>query len=719
MATSNISTVENNLVKETLYLNTEDQVLVSRALRYAKSAHNAQLRMSGDEYIRHPIEVARILAELHMDGNTLATALLHDILEDTETTYQELEKDFGVTIAKLVNGVTKLDKLSAMSSEQIQAENIRKMLLAMSEDVRVVLVKLADRLHNMRTLEFLSPERQQRIARQTLDIYAPLAHRLGIGQIKWELEDLSFSYLYPGEYKSIVSQFTHKRKEREQYLTDTEEIIGKELERIGIKGSISGRPKHVYSIWRKMEKLDKTFEEIYDLNAIRVSVATIPDCYGTLGVIHSLWKPIPGRFKDYIAMPKSNGYQSLHTTVISLSGESLEIQIRTYEMDTVAEFGVAAHWHYKEGSKPDTKTNEKLAWVRLLLDWQTELLDAEQFVDAIKFEIFEDEVFVFTPKGEVQNLPTGSTPVDFAYRIHTEVGHRCIGAKVNKLMVTLDTTLENGDIVEILTTKTHHGPSRDWLTFAKTSSAREKIRQWFKQERREENITRGKELLDKELKRVQKRNLGSVNELLLKSISVDLGYKELDEFLAAIGYGELSAQSILLKLAAKEPQSEQLLSPLPPLPQNKKTVSGKISVLGTSNALTNLAACCHPLPGDLIQGYVTRGKGVSVHKADCSNIRRVQQPERLVMVSWEPIQHQLFPVSIVIRGDDRPGLLRDVATTIAANNTNMQGAEAKTVPIGGNAMIKASVNVSSLKELSKLLGQLESIKSVHSVQRES
>jgi len=705
-----------DLVKKADYLSEKDLALLTKAYETAAKAHLDQNRLSGEKYIQHPLNVADILVDLRLDAETLATAILHDVVEDTYVTLPDLQKEFGKEIAKLVAGVTKLEKISMYSAEQVQAENIRKMLVAMAEDIRVVLIKLADRLHNMRTIEALPEARRMRMARETMDIYAPLAHRLGIWQVKWELEDLAFSQIDPQAYAEIVSLVKGKRKEREVFVTEISEILERELERVGIHADISGRPKHVYSIWRKLDSTGKTFEDIYDLIAIRVSVDSIKDCYGVLGVIHSLWKPVPGRFKDYIAMPKSNGYQSLHTTLISHSGEPMEIQIRTHEMHETAEVGVAAHWHYKEGGKGDSKTDEQFGWLRLLMEWQKDLLDAENFVDHVKVDIFQEEVFVFTPKGEVRSLPAGSTPIDFAYRIHTEVGHHCIGAKVNGRMTSLDTQLENGDIVEILTTKSAHGPSRDWLTFAKSSSAREKIRQWFKKERRDENIVRGKELLEKELRRIQRRGLGDVSAKLLLAVAADFQYQELDDFYAAVGYGDISTQSALLKLVAKEPTPDTPLMALPPTP--RQSLSGNVKVHGHSGLMTTLAQCCRPVPGDVIKGYITRGKGVSVHREECVNIRHAQHPDRVVDVEWDRSAREVFPVQLKIEAWDRTGLLRDIATVIADHKTNLTGVEVQ-VYDDKTAVISAVVEVASLSDLSRLLERIEAIKDVHSVARDT
>ena len=705
-----------DLVKKADYLNEQDLALLTKAYETAARAHLDQNRLSGEKYIQHPLNVADILADLRLDAETLATAILHDVVEDTNITSADLQKEFGKDIAKLVAGVTKLDKISMYSAEQVQAENIRKMLVAMAEDIRVVLVKLADRLHNMRTVEALPEARRVRMARETMDIYAPLAHRLGIWQVKWELEDLAFSQIDPQAYAEIVSLVKGKRKEREAFVAEISEILERELERVGIRAEISGRPKHVYSIWKKLDSTGKAFEDIYDLIAIRVSVDSIKDCYGVLGVIHSLWKPVPGRFKDYIAMPKSNGYQSLHTTLVSHSGEPMEIQIRTHEMHETAEVGVAAHWHYKEGGKGDSKTDEKFGWLRLLMEWQKDVLDAENFVDHVKVDIFQEEVFVFTPRGEVRSLPAGSTPIDFAYRIHTEVGHHCIGAKVNGRMASLDTRLENGDIVEILTTKSAHGPSRDWLTFAKSSSAREKIRQWFKKERRDENIVRGKELLEKELRRIQRRGLSDVNDKMLLAVAGDFQYQELDDFFAAVGYGDISTQSALLKLVAKEPPPDTPLTPLPPTP--RQSLSGNVKVHGHRGLMTSLAQCCKPVPGDLIKGYITRGKGVTVHRGDCVNIRHAQHADRVVEVEWDLAAREMFPVQLKIEAWDRTGLLRDIATVIADQKTNLTGVEVQ-VYDDKTAVISAGVEVASLTDLSRLLERIESVKDVHSVARDT
>jgi GTP pyrophosphokinase len=688
---------------------------VFRAYETAAHAHADQRRLSGEQYVEHPLNVALILAELRLDPDSLVAALLHDVVEDTTVTSREVEKDYGQTVAALVDGVTKLSKIPIRSEQQLQAENIRKMLLAMAEDVRVVLIKLADRLHNMRTVNALPAERRLRMARETMDIYAPLAHRLGIWQIKWELEDLAFEQLNPEAFHDVVRRLARRRKERETFVRDMSEVLERELEKIGIVAQITGRPKHLYSIYQKMSKGGKEFSEIYDLVAMRVMVDQIKDCYGVLGVVHSLWKPVPGRFKDYIAMPKSNGYQSLHTTVVSHTGDPMEIQIRTHDMHETAEFGIAAHWQYKEGveARPQAGRDEKFSWLKLLADWQKEVLDPEKFLDAVKVDIFQDEVFVFTPKGDVLALPSGSTPVDFAYRIHTEVGHRCLGSKVNGRMVPLDHQLSNGDIVEVLTSRAPHGPSRDWLNFVKTTSAREKIRAWFKKERREENIAKGRELLDKELRRLRQRPLTSLKTEELQELCRQFRFNDVNDFLAAIGYGDVSPHSVVARMSDMV-QEEDAVIPLAPATAAR---TGRVLVRGEKGLATTLASCCQPVAGDPIVGYTTRGKGVTVHRADCLNAVNALDRLRLVDVTWEEGAAHVYPVSIKVEAWDRPGLLRDVAAVIAENRVNMSSVEVH-VYDDRTAVMSATVEVNSLAQLSQLLDKLEAVKDVQAVTRE-
>ncbi|GAC1654115.1 MAG: bifunctional (p)ppGpp synthetase/guanosine-3',5'-bis(diphosphate) 3'-pyrophosphohydrolase [Candidatus Dormibacteraceae bacterium] len=709
----------SELLKVAEHLAPADRDLVERAYERAAAAHTGQRRLSGEAYVNHPLQVAGILAELNLDAATIIAALLHDTVEDTQLTAAELTAEFGPEVAKLVEGVTKLGRISIRTEQEHQAENIRKMLLAMAEDIRVVLIKLADRLHNMRTLEFLPEPKRMKISRETLDIYAPLAHRLGIWQVKWELEDLAFRNLQPDDYKEVVKRINRQRKDRETVVSDLREILARELEKIEIEADISGRPKHVYSIWQKMHRDEKEFAEIYDLLAIRVLVSSVKDCYGVLGVVHSLWKPMPGRFKDYIAMAKSNGYQSLHTTVVSQSGDPIEIQIRTHEMHRFAEYGIAAHWAYKEGAAPSgtkgTRFDERFSWLRLLMEWQKEVLDAEQFVDAVKVDIFEDEVFVFTPKGDVLNLPAGSTPIDFAYRIHTEVGHRCIGAKVNGRMVPLEYELKNGEIVEVLTTRSPHGPSRDWLNFVKSASARERIKKWFKAQRRDENISKGRDLLDKELRRMHRMALASLPDGRLEELSKQYRFPTADDFLAAIGYGEVSPHSVIMKLALVAGDDGDELKSIPLIPHVEPTA--RVLVRGERGVYTTVAACCQPVPGDAILGYTTRGKGVTVHRTDCVNVVNAVEHDRLVPVDWDTMASHLYPVGIKIEAWDRTGLLRDIATVVAESKVNMSSVEVH-VYDDKSAVVSTTVEIDSLSQLSRLMEKLEQVRDVHTVARE-
>jgi len=689
---------------------------VAQAYEVAAMAHTGQRRLSGEEYVNHPLEVASILADLRLDAATIIAAILHDTVEDTELTIEEVEQKFGADVARLVQGVTKLGRISFRTPQQHQAENIRRMLLAMADDVRVVLIKLADRLHNMRTLDALPEHKRKRIARETLDIYAPLAHRLGIGQVKWELEDLAFRQLEPDAFEEVVGRLQRRRAEREALVEDLREILARELEKIEIEAEIDGRPKHVYSIWQKMQRDQKDFTQIYDLSAIRVLVGSIKDCYGVLGVVHSLWKPLPGRFKDYIAMPKSNGYQSLHTTVISHSGEPIEIQIRTVEMHQVAEFGVAAHWSYKEGGR-DAAFDEKLSWLRLLMEWQKEVQDAESFVDQVKVDLFQDEVFVFTPKGDVLNLPAGSTPIDFAYRIHTEVGHRCIGAKVNGRMIPLDYELRNGEIVEVLTSKAPgHGPSRDWLGFVKSASAKERIRKWFKSQRREENIAKGRDLLEKELHRMHRLTLSQLPEGKLDEIAQLYKYNSVDDFYAAIGYGDLSPHSVVMRMALVPGDDQDVLKAIPLIPQ--VTPIARVLVKGERGVHTTVATCCQPVPGDAIIGYTTRGRGVTVHRMDCINAINAPDQARVVPVDWDTEAAQMYPVAIKIEGWDRTGLLRDIATVVAESKVSMSRCEVH-VYDDRTAVVDCTIEIDSLSQLSRLMEKLEQVRDVHTVAREA
>src|SRR5436309_7836826 len=682
----------SELLRVADHLDPKGQVMVRKAYERAATAHHGQRRLSGEDYASHPLELPACLADAELDAEKIAAALLHATVEDTNLTADEVKREFGPEVARPVDGVTKLGRISLRTDQQQQAENIRKMMVAMAEDLRVVLIKLADRLHNMRTLEPLAEPTRRKISRETLDIYAPLAHRLGIGQIKWELEDLAFRNLEPDAYTDVISRIARKRADRESLVSDLREILARELEKVGIQAEITGRPKHIYSVWQKMTREGKDFSEIYDLSAIRVLVDSVRDCYGVLGVGHSLWKPMPGRFKDYVAMPKSNGYQSLHTTVITHTGEPIEIQIRTHEMHRVAEFGVAAHWTYKEGGK-DASFDQKLSWLRSLLEWQNEVGDAESFLNTVKVDLFQDEVYVFTPRGDVINLPADSTPVDFAYRIHTEVGHRCIGAKVNGRMVPLDYALQNGEIVEILTSNGPHGLSRGWLNFVKCASAKERIRKWFKSQRREEHGAKGHDLLDKELHRMHRISLADLPGPKLLEVANLHRFASVDDFLAAVGYGDLSPHSVVMRLALSLDAPGGDLRTIPLIPQVQP--SPRVLVRGEQGILTTVATCCQPVPGDAIVGYTTRGKGVTVHRADCINAGNAQDSARVVPVDWDSDATHLYPVAIKIEAWDRQGLMRDIATVVAENRVNMSALEVH-VYDDKTAVVSATVEIDSL-----------------------
>ncbi|MDP9271734.1 MAG: bifunctional (p)ppGpp synthetase/guanosine-3',5'-bis(diphosphate) 3'-pyrophosphohydrolase [Chloroflexota bacterium] len=687
--------------------------LIERAHELAATAHEGQKRASGEPYITHPLEVAFYLAELQMDAETLAAALLHDAPEDTDVSLADIEKRFGREVTRLVDGVTKLSKFgSARTMEEQQAENIRKMFMAMAEDVRVVVIKLADRLHNMRTLQYLSPDKQVRIARQSMEIYAPLAHRLGMWQIKWELEDLAFKYLQPDTYRKLADMLADQRRVRESFINKSIGILRKELAKVGIEAEISGRPKHLFSIYKKMERKGAEFDEIYDIHAVRLLVRDVKDCYAALGVVHSLWRPIPGQFDDYIAVPKANMYQSLHTAVIGPDAKPLEVQIRTSQMHEVAEAGIAAHWRYKEGSRGDRRYDEKLAWVRQLIEWQREVSDATEFVEGLKLDLFQDQVFVFTPKGDVKDLPAGAGPLDFAYRIHTDVGHRTIGAKVNNRLVPLDYRLRNGDIVEIITTKAAHGPSRDWLGLVRTNQAREKIRQWFKRQERDENVSQGKELLDRELRRIAHETLASADGDKVMEIATGLHYRELDDFYAAIGYGAVSPSSVVSKLEVHDDVAITLPEVAPPAAPSTTGVRVK----GVGDLLVRFAKCCSPIPGDPIVGYVTRGKGVTIHRATCPSVLSERDIERLIDVEWESAGLQTYPITVRIEAIDRPGLLNEITNVVAEFKVNIVAASVGVHP-DGMASITATLKVTSLQQLSRVLTRIERLHDVTSVTR--
>ena len=687
---------------------------VERAFDLAVVAHHGQVRATGEPYVTHPIASAQILAELGIDTIAIQAALLHDVPEDTEYSLTDVEETFGAEVAQLVDGVTKLSRFSTHSHEQQQAENIRKMLLAMAQDIRVVLIKLADRLHNMRTLYGLPSDKQQRIARQTMEIYAPLAERLGIWQMKWELEDLAFKVLEPERFRELAKLLDTRRKDRGTYIDRAIAELNQRLDAAGIRADVEGRPKHIYSIWKKMERKGAEFGEIYDVYAVRLLVEDVRDCYAALGIVHSIWRPIPGQFDDYIAVPKNNLYQSLHTAVIALDGKPLEIQIRTHQMHQVSEVGIAAHWRYKEGTKSDRAYDAKLAWLRQLMDWQRDVSDATEFVEGIKLDIFQDQVFVFTPKGDIKDLPAGATPLDFAYRIHTDVGHRTIGSKVNNRLVPLDYRLKNGDIVEIVTTKGEHGPSRDWMNVVRTSHAREKIRQWFKRKDRDENIVHGRESLERELRRLARTSIASVGLEQITEAAKHYNYESLDDFYAAIGYGAVGAQSVVMRLGVVDDGQSTLPTVAPP---ERLTRTGGVRVKGVGNLLIRFAKCCNPIPGDPIVGFITRGKGVTVHLQTCSTVVNEREVGRLIEVDWESAPSATYPIAIRVEAYDRTGLLSDITQVVAENKVNILSAHVGVTP-DHTAVVTATLQVASVSQLARVMSRIETLKDVISVQRD-
>jgi GTP pyrophosphokinase len=691
-----------------------DQKPLRAAFEFAQQAHRDQTRVTGEPYMMHPLAAAQILADIGIDPVAVEAALLHDVPEDTDFTLNEVEERFGAEVAQLVDGVTKLSKFSTHSHEEQQAENIRKMFLAMADDIRVVLIKLADRLHNMRTLYALPPDKQARIARQTLEIYAPLAERLGIWSVKWELEDLAFKTLEPQAYRELARMLDTRRKSREAFIHRAIEVLRPELASAGIKADLSGRPKHLYSIRRKMQRKSADIGEIYDIYAIRILVDEVRDCYAALGVVHSLWRPIPGQFDDYIAVPKPNLYQSLHTAVIAMDGNPLEIQIRTHAMHQTSEVGIAAHWRYKEGSRSDREYDAKLAWLRQIVDWQRDISDATEFVEGIKLDVFQDQVFVFTPKGEVKDLPAGATPLDFAYRIHTDIGHRCIGAKVNNRLVPLDYRLKNGDIVEIVTTKGEHGPSRDWMNLVRTSHAREKIRQWFKRQERDENIAHGRESLERELRRLARTSLGAVGQDRILEIARAYNFDNLDDFYAAVGYGAIGSQQVVTRLGVVD-DAQLALPPTTPPPGPSR--QGGVRVKGVGDLLVRFGKCCHPIPGDPIIGFITRGKGVTVHLRNCRTVLGERETPRLIDVEWESQVQQTYPISIRVEAYDRTGLLSDISQVVAENKVNIMAANVAVSP-DRTATVKATLEVASVAELARVMSRLEQLKDIISVQRD-
>lgn len=716
------------------YLNDNQVAFVHKAYDVAAKAHANQRRKSGEPYIIHPLGVATILAELQMDETTLAAAFLHDVVEDTETTLDQLKEMFGVKVADLVDGVTKLGKIEYISKEDQQIENYRKMFLAMAKDIRVIMIKLADRLHNMRTMKYMPVHKQQSISRETMEVYAPLAHRLGIYTIKWELEDLAFRYMEPEIYYDLVEQVKVKRREREAMIHEAMAEIKEHLDEQHIKCEIQGRPKNFYSIYKKMQRDHKELSEIYDLLAIRVLVDTVADCYGTLGVVHSLWRPIPGRVKDYIAVPKSNMYQSLHTTVLYHNGQPLEIQIRTFEMHRISEFGIAAHWRYKESggksnmpSGGDKDFEAKLSWLRQLLEWHKDMSDSRDFVNTVKMDVFADEVFVFTPRGDVIDLPVGSVPIDFAYRIHTDVGNRCVGAKVNGRIVPLDYKLSNGDIVEVITSKQATGPSRDWMNIVGSSDTRNKIRSWFKKERREENIAKGREMLEKETKRLGYDIKVLLKADKLKTVAASFRLDGEEALYASVGYGGVTLNGVMSKLVElyKKEQKltvtkdlSQLLAELKPR-RSKAKASHGILVKGEEGIMVKLARCCNPIPGDLVIGYITRGSGISVHRTDCPNVlsNNPDEQRRLIEVSWDITTDAVYKVNIVINASDRPGMMADIMQVTSEAKLNINALNCRTDK-HKNAYITMGLDISNLEQLDNIMNKIKRMKGVYSVERQ-
>lgn len=709
-----------------------DIKLIQKAYNYAVQKHGDQKRKSGEPYIIHPTNVAYTIAELGLDEQTICAALLHDVVEDTDATYDDIKNEFGPEVAEMVDGVTKLKLIQHASIEENQVENYRKMFLAMGKDIRVIIIKLADRLHNMRTLEFLRRDRQIAIAKETMQLYAPLANRLGFYSMKWELEDLAFKYLYPEEYGELIKGIEQKREERLKFIEKIMADIRVQLKKQHIEAEVTGRAKHLYSIYRKMQRDNKTLEQIYDLFALRIIVNSVKDCYTALGVVHEMYTPMPGRFKDYIAVPKANMYQSIHTTLLGEKGTPFEVQIRTCDMHRIAEYGIAAHWAYKEanyGSKKGQQIvrvqDDKLAWLRESLEWQQEMQDPQQFLETLKTELFEDEVYVFTPKGAIKVLPKGATPIDFAYSIHAEIGNHMTGAKINSKMVPIITQIKNGDIVEILTSDNSKGPSMDWLKFVKSSSARNRIMSWFKKEKKEENIEKGKDSIERELKRI-----GMTYEELFKTEYINpmlerYKYKNLEEMYAAVGFGAITATKIIARMLIeyrKEHKEEQIIEEkieeLATAKRNNiKPSDSGIIVKGIDNCLVKLSKCCNPLPGDEIIGYITKGRGVSVHRKDCVNVNELLKEEnRIIDVQWCNQEKVIYTVEIEIFANDRNGLLADIVQKINESKAKLLGVNARATK-ERVAVTEVTLEVDSLEGLNKIIRELRKIDSVYEVNR--
>ena len=728
---SEMSPVTIDMILEAVkrYQPNADTDLIRRAYELADAAHKGQKRVSGEDYIIHPLAVAKILTDLQIDDITISAAILHDVVEDTTHTLDEMRERFGDEVAMLIDGVTKLGRIQYKSKEEQQLESYRKMFLAMAKDIRVIMIKLADRLHNMRTLKYMREDKQKRIARETIEIYAPLANRLGISNVKWELEDLCLRYLDPKAYYDLVESVKQKRQERQAFIDEAHEQIVEKLEEAHITAEIQGRAKHFYSIYKKMKRDQKDISEIYDLSALRVLVDSVKDCYGVLGIIHAMWKPLPGRFKDYIAMPKSNGYQSLHTTVIC-RGYPLEIQIRTFAMHKVSEYGVAAHWKYKEAGKSVGATREydqKMSWLRQMVSLQHELDDPREYFEALKVDVFSDEVFVFTPKGDVVDLPKGSIPIDFAYRIHTEVGHHCVGAKVNGKIVPLEYKLKNGDIVSIITNKSNSGPSRDWLNIVASSETRTKIRSWFKKQRKEENIARGMDLMEKEAKHLGYAPKEVLKPKRLELLAKKLNIPQVNDLLAAIGYGGITVNSILSKLIemhkqdlqkATTPDISQMLSELKqPLKNRKKKASHGILVEGEGGFLVRLARCCNPIPGDPITGYITRGRGVSVHRSDCPNLLNDMDFSRVIEVNWDVGLDKVYTVQIEVVCNDKTGMLAELFALPAEMKVNITSLTAKANKSNKTSLVTMGLDVRNSQQVAQIMTKIRRMKDVYSVSR--
>ena len=721
-------TIQEIITKRKEHSRRVDSKLILRAYNYAVSHHGDQCRKSGEPYIIHPLNVAYILADIGLDDSTICAALLHDVVEDTDATEEDIKREFGEEINELVAGVTKLSNMLFTSVEEQQAEDYRKMFLAMGKDIRVIIIKLADRLHNMRTLKHLKRERQIANAKETMELYAPLANRLGLYSLKWELEDLGFKYLHPEEYHELVEGINKKRDERLKFIEKIMADIRVSLKKQRIDAEVTGRAKHLYSIYRKMKRDNKTLDQIYDLFALRILVNSVKDCYAVLGVVHELYSPMPGRFKDYIAVPKPNMYQSIHTTLLGEKGTPFEVQVRTWEMHRIAEFGIAAHWAYKEasyfGKKQTVKVEEdKLAWLRESLEWQKEMEDPQEFLDTLRTELFVDEVYVFTPKGAIKVLPRGATPIDFAYSIHAEIGHHMTGCKINSKMMPIITPLENGDIIEIITSDNSKGPSRDWLKFVKSSSAKNKIKSWFKKAQKAENIEKGKELIEKELKRIGFAYSDLFKTEYIEPMMDKYKYKDLDEMYAAVGFGANSPVKVIARMLQeyrKEHQEENIEEKIQELSSKNrtpKTSNSGVIVKGIDNCLVKLSKCCNPLPGDEIVGYITKGRGVSVHRKDCTNINDlISEENRMIDVEWYAEEKVSYQADIEINSNDRVGLLVDILKEIGTTKAKILGVNTKTTK-EKIAIIDITLDVESLDELNKAIKVIRKVDSVYEVRR--